>query len=220
MKRLWIALVASVAVVVVLVAGSGQGARGLGNPAALYCQKLGYQYEIVDTDEGQYGTCTFFDGSTCDDWRFLECRCGGEYSYCAIHGYDWITKTDGQNPYSRDYCVCVLDGEEIGAVTELVDVEEGGCCPPLDSDADGFPDSFEAYVGADPDDACADDPSDDAWPPDINNDTEVDIFDVLLYKPKLTGRYDCRYDLNADTSVDIYDVLMYKQFLHTSCTNP
>ncbi len=220
MKRLWIALVASVALVAVLVAGSGQGAHGIANPAAVYCYKLGYQYEIVDTDKGQYGTCTFFDGSTCDAWRFLECRCGGEYSYCAIHGYDWITKTDGQNPISRDYCVCVLDGEEIGAVTEFVDVEDTCVGPPLDSDADGFLDSFEAYVGTDPWDDCPDDPSDDAWPPDINNDTWVNGLDIMRFKPVLSGPYDVRFDLNADGYVNVLDLMIYKPLLGTSCTNP
>jgi hypothetical protein len=94
-------------------------------------------------------------------------------------------------------------------------------CGELDQDNDGFMDDKELYIGTDPQDACPDGPSDDAWPFDINMDTRVDILDVLLYKRKLAPNpYDRRYDLNADGSVDILDVLLYKPVLGTSCTNP
>jgi len=76
-------------------------------------------------------------------------------------------------------------------------------------------------VGTDPLDACPDDASDDAWPPDMDNNTEVDILDVLPYKWKLEPNpYDRRYDLNVDASVDILDVLLYKPVLGMTCTNP
>jgi hypothetical protein len=65
-------------------------------------------------------------------------------------------------------------------------------------------------------DASDDNDTDAAWPPDMNRDTEVNVLDVLLYKPKLTGVY----DLTAEGSVDILDLLLYKPFVNTSCTNP
>lgn len=102
---------------------SGNGI-GMADPATLYCEELGYAYEIVDTPEGQHGVCVFPDGSSCDEWRFLEGKCGESYSYCARQGYGLITKTDGNNPFSREYSVCVHDGEEIGSVTELTDLRE------------------------------------------------------------------------------------------------
>lgn len=56
-----------------------------------------------------------------------------------------------------------------------VDTDEDGLddgCDPCpenaDCDADGFCDGSEMYVGTDPLDACPDDPTDDAWPFDIN----------------------------------------------------
>jgi len=78
----------------------------------------------------------------------------------------------------------------------------------------------EVFVGTDPDDACPDNPSDDAWPPDMDKDARVTILDVLMHKPKLSGPYDRRYDLNTDGSVNILDVLLYKATLGMSCTNP
>ncbi len=87
-----------------------------------------------------------------------------------------------------------------------------------DSDEDGFTNAVETYIGTDPFDSCSDNPGEDAWPPDINNDTEVDIFDVLYYRWKLAPKpYDNRYDLNADGSVDILDVLLYRGLLGTQC---
>ncbi len=107
-------------------------APGAANPAAAYCHELGYEYRIVDTAEGQHGVCVFPDGSECDEWGFLEGKCGRSYSHCARQGYDLITKTDGKNPFSREYSVCVDDDKEIGAVTELIGLSErlaGGSTP-------------------------------------------------------------------------------------------
>ncbi len=104
--------------------GCDGDAPGTANPAAVYCGELGYEYEIVDTVEGQYGTCAFPDGSKCDGWRFLEGKCGQGFSYCASQGYGLITKSDGKNPFSVDYSVCVHDGQEVGAVSELMGLGE------------------------------------------------------------------------------------------------
>jgi len=101
-----------------------RNAPGMANPAAVYCRELGYEYEIVDTDEGQQGTCIFPGGGECDEWEFLQGKCGQTYSYCARQGYDLITKTDGNDPFSRQYSVCVHDQEEIGPATELMGLSE------------------------------------------------------------------------------------------------
>jgi putative hemolysin len=97
---------------------------GMANPAAVYCRELGYEYRIVDTVEGQHGTCVFPGGSQCDEWEFLQGKCGQSFSYCARQGYDLITKSDGNDPFSRDYSVCVRDQQTIGAATELMGLSE------------------------------------------------------------------------------------------------
>jgi subtilisin-like proprotein convertase family protein/putative hemolysin len=102
----------------------GGDGLGMANPAAVYCRELGYEYQIVDTDKGQYGICVLPDGGRCADWSFLEGTCGARYSYCARQGYDSITRTDGRNPFSRTYSVCVRGREEIGAATELMGLSE------------------------------------------------------------------------------------------------
>jgi len=96
----------------------------MADPSAVYCEDLGYEFEVMDADEGGYAVCIFPDGSSCEAWSFLEGTCGESYSYCATQGYDLITKTDGHNALSVDYAVCVDGEEEIGAVTELMDLSE------------------------------------------------------------------------------------------------
>jgi C1A family cysteine protease len=103
---------------------AGGNALGMANPAAVYCRELGYEYRVVDTGEGQQGICAFPDGSECNDWRFLQGKCGQSHSYCARQGYDLTTKTDGKNAFSKEYSECVRDKREIGAATELMGLSQ------------------------------------------------------------------------------------------------
>ena len=86
-------------------------APGMADPAAVYCQKLGYAYETVDASGGQHGVCVLPDGGRCDAWGFLEGKCGKGYSYCARQGYDVTTKTDGKDPLSQRV-QCLRSGPE------------------------------------------------------------------------------------------------------------
>jgi hypothetical protein len=92
-----------------------------------------------------------------------------------------------------------------------------------DDDNDGFADDRELYLGTDPLDACPDDPSDDAWPPDISNNTRVNLFDIMefvLHFPSALGdpKYDNRVDLNADGRINIFDVMTLVPLLGTQCS--
>lgn len=99
---------------------------GMANPGAVYCQDMGYEFQIVNTDQGQDGICVFDSDENCPAWDFLNGKCGTEYSYCAMHGYDQMIKDDGLNAFSRVYAVCVRrsDGLEVGAVADLSGLNE------------------------------------------------------------------------------------------------
>jgi len=103
---------------------------------------------------------------------------------------------------------------------------------PPHADADGdshgvglpsvFGDDIEASVQTDQQDACPDDPNDNAWPPDLNNDTAVDILDVLLFRNRILSAlgdpgYDERFDLSFDGTINIVDVVTMRPFIMTSC---
>jgi C1A family cysteine protease len=95
------------------------------NPAAVYCTDLGYEYALEEGPEGQSGACLLPDGLQCDEWAFLAGKCGAEFSYCALHGYKTVTRSDGQDPFSPQYAVCTKpDGQPVGTVSELSNLAE------------------------------------------------------------------------------------------------
>jgi C1A family cysteine protease len=101
------------------------GRSVLGNPAAVYCREMGFSYETISGEDGQYGVCHFSDTESCEAWDFLQGTCGEEHSYCAQQGYEIKTRNDGKDPFSPSYSVCISNtGEEIGTVTELSNLTE------------------------------------------------------------------------------------------------
>ena len=66
---------------------------GMANPAAVYCENLGYAMESVTRDGGEDADCIFPDGSRCAQWDFLAGRCGQEFSFCEMQGFE--LETDG-----------------------------------------------------------------------------------------------------------------------------
>jgi YVTN family beta-propeller protein len=81
-----------------------------------------------------------------------------------------------------------------------------------DGDYDGFADGEEVFVGTDATDNCPDNPDDDAWPPDINNDTAVNVLDLSSVGGAPFGKssgqpgYSGRVDMNADGSINLLDL--------------
>jgi putative hemolysin len=96
-------------------------AHRISNPAAVYCQDMGYTYQVVnDGAGGETDTCGMPDGQVCSAWDFLEGKCGQAWSYCAMLGLSAHTADDGKDPFSPDYTVCVdSQGKDVGSVTAL-----------------------------------------------------------------------------------------------------
>jgi subtilisin family serine protease/Leucine-rich repeat (LRR) protein/C1A family cysteine protease len=96
-------------------------ALNMTNPAATYCTRvMGYEYRTVDGPDGQDGICVLPDGSECDQWDFYAGLCGQDYSYCAQQGYGIETRTDGRDPFSPTYGVCISSrGETVESVSQL-----------------------------------------------------------------------------------------------------
>lgn len=81
-----------------------RGAVGDGNPASVYCQKLGFTLDITPT---QSGVCTFPDGTSCEEWAFFRGQCGQAHSYCNQHGGTVSNKTEETMTYAE----CNLNGK-------------------------------------------------------------------------------------------------------------
>ncbi len=87
------------------------------NPAALYCEALCYEYQVVKTPEGERGICVFPSGERCDAWAFYRGEVYPEYSFCARAGYGIATRKSATGTYA----VCVAaDGSELGSVSECM----------------------------------------------------------------------------------------------------
>jgi len=94
-----------------------------------------------------------------------------------------------------------------------------------DADLDAFTDHVELWVGTDADDACPDNPSDDAWPLDMNMDAFITVVgDVLAYSGNI-GRSVAQYPQlkRLDVSTDGYitvvgDVLQFSGNIGSGCT--
>jgi len=59
----------------------------MANPAAVYCDGLGYTLENVTRNGGEDADCIFPNGSRCGQWDFLSGRCGQEFSFCGLQGH-------------------------------------------------------------------------------------------------------------------------------------
>jgi len=96
------------------------------NPAAIYCQKMGYSYNIVpDGKGGQTDTCTMPNHTICDAWDFYTGECGVRFSYCAKIGAETVTATDGKDSFTANYSRCVDNkGANLGSVSELLGIPQ------------------------------------------------------------------------------------------------
>jgi putative hemolysin len=94
------------------------------DPAAAYCENLGYTYEIADGDGGQHGVCVLPDGRRVDAWAFYRGKVAPEYSYCARQGLDIRTKRIDEGSFTTECAVCVSkEGRELGSVSELMGLQ-------------------------------------------------------------------------------------------------
>jgi len=95
----------------------------LPNPAAVYCERLGYQYKIVKTAEAETGVCIVGRGIEFNAWDFYRGKDGKEYSYCAQYGYDIESERKDEGGFFTECAVCVKrskGGEERIPMLELM----------------------------------------------------------------------------------------------------
>jgi len=152
-----------------------------------------------------------------------------------------VADCDGVNDYGTKVC-CLATADNCPTVSnpgqQNTDGDQWGdaCdyCPttatpwyvPLgDADCDGFTSAIETYLGTDPLDACRDNPSDAAWPLDVNNDGQVSVVaDVLNFRGRIGAtpgdpNWWQRLDFNADGQISVVgDVLMYRGMIGETCT--
>ena len=131
---------------------------------------------------------------------------------------DGDTQTDEDDPQCDPY---VDEGYDRAPTNGTPDCEQ---ISGPDMDGDAFPDADEQWMSTDELAYCVTQYGTDAWPPDIDGDTDADVIDVLKFKGPIMANlgdfnYDKRFDFDADGDVDVVDVLKYKPVILTSCTS-
>lgn len=105
--------------------------KALLDPATVYCQSLGYNYTINQTEYGEQGICILPNDKKVDEWDFLEGKVENEYSYCRLHDYN-IKTVNGNicnTIFSEECAVCILEnGTEVEVTTLMrLSFQEGRC---------------------------------------------------------------------------------------------
>lgn len=96
------------------------------NPSALYCEKLGYEFVVKDTKEGELGVCVFSENKEVSAWKFLQGREAEEYNVCSQNGYELKIVSGSQCiTGGRECAICVLpNGDEVDAFELVVGKKE------------------------------------------------------------------------------------------------
>jgi hypothetical protein len=134
---------------------------------------------------------------------------------------------DISNPNQAD-----IDGDLSGDACEApqcLTVPNYWSSPNGDADCDGFPATItvgargnEGFIGTDANDRCPDNPSDAAWPSDMNNNGFTNLSDVVMFGPSFNEMgpnppYNARFDLNASGAVNLSDVVAIGPFFNRPC---
>ena len=90
----------------VAAAATTPGSSGIANPASVYCGQIGGSLEIKTGAAGQYGMCTFANGTSCDEWALFRgegCKTGvAAVTTTAAEDKKMVTFTDADNGKSSD----------------------------------------------------------------------------------------------------------------------
>lgn len=92
----------------ILLSLGALNAYPLGNPAAIYCENMGYEYVIETNEQGESQSfCVLPDGTKVDATDFFKGKTKPEYSYCNKHGYDVVSFEEkiGDATIEKAYCV-------------------------------------------------------------------------------------------------------------------
>lgn len=77
------------------VEGEEDAFIGIPNPASFYCQEMGYELELRDSEGGTEGICIMPNGAECEEWEFLAGGCSIEWTFCQRQGFNIRAGEDG-----------------------------------------------------------------------------------------------------------------------------
>jgi hypothetical protein len=96
---------------------------------------------------------------------------------------DGVLDASDNCPFTSNPGQLDTDGDGIPGTQPPAGAKFGGDACDADDDGDVWTDVAEPIIGTDPLDGCSDNPSDNAWPADMNNDTFIDTADIGAVTP-------------------------------------
>jgi putative hemolysin len=111
-------MIKPILITVLLVFLSIPMSTGAPNPAAVYCNELGYSTAN--------GDCVFPDGTRCPTWHFYRGKCGQQWSLCVQQGGRFENRVEDRGSWTAEYGVCVFEVVSECGEQELMD---GSCTP-------------------------------------------------------------------------------------------
>jgi len=119
-------------------------AFSVADPSAVYCEQMGYVYDIVQTEEGDAGQCRMPNGQYVDSWAFYRGEVGTEYSYCVREGLGIKSVTEDMGTWTAEYAVCVYSNGTEVKLEDLLNLEDTVGETPLEVyGEDGVPETTE-----------------------------------------------------------------------------
>jgi putative hemolysin len=114
------------------------------NPAAVYCDSMGYQFtDVIQSDGGMAGYCILPGNQRVDAWQFLEGKVAQDQSYCKKQGYGIETVNDlsyCKKFFTSSCSACILPNGTKVEMTDLMNLNVwekicigDKCCGPDDS---------------------------------------------------------------------------------------
>jgi C1A family cysteine protease/chitodextrinase/putative hemolysin len=93
---------------IMLVSFAAIAQKGYINPAAKYCEILGYRYEVqLEKGAGEVGIVHLPDGRMVNAWDFYKGKVAQEFTYGAKLGFDVETEVIKENGYTLERAVCI-----------------------------------------------------------------------------------------------------------------
>ncbi len=95
-----------------LIVLAARQAAALPNPAAAYCNLLGYEYKTVAASAGVRGVAVIEPGIEFDAWDFFKGKVGSDFAFGALYGYDTECVRTNLGGCTLEYAVCVPRGQK------------------------------------------------------------------------------------------------------------
>ncbi|MCF7862148.1 DUF333 domain-containing protein [Candidatus Woesearchaeota archaeon] len=100
-------------IVLLVIIFTMSAVQAMKNPAAVYCESMGYQY----VTENQFGQCKITETEKYDAFEFYTGEKGVEYNYCAVNGYEYVVENE------TIFCLSGDDGNEKISVDKMMKLD-------------------------------------------------------------------------------------------------